>query len=418
MPETLTKDQILDFVKSNVGAVVAEEVERATRKAEEARQNTVPAWFDSFRTEKQTDEAGKDENSFGRLLHVIAAAGGNQDKAIDLAKKHYDGGSRDHLIKTLTASSFTGGGAAVPTQTSSEIIEFLRSKAVVRGLGANQMPMPNGNMTIPKMTGGATATYYGEAANAVASQGTTGALNLSAKKLITIVPISNDLIRFANPAFDAMIRQDAIAAMAAREDLAFIRGDGTAATPRGLRSWTPAANVELVNAVPALATVTTDLGLLINDLLGADVRMINPVWIMAPRTYIYLTTLRDGNGNYAFRPEMLSGGARLGSNGVGSGSLWGYPYGVTSQIPITLNVTDGTSDESELYLVDMADFVIGDSLSMTVELANGAAYYSSAGTLTGGFSRDESVLKIVSEHDCGMRHDASVAYFSDVDWGA
>jgi hypothetical protein len=53
---------------------------------------------------------------------------------------------------------------------------------------------------------------------------------------------------------------------------------------------------------------------------------------------------------------------------------------------------------------------------MTVEVMNGAAYYSAAGTLTGGFSRDETIVKIVSEHDFGMRHDESVAYISDADW--
>jgi HK97 family phage major capsid protein len=416
MPE-LTKDQVLEFVGESVDKRVAELVKENQAKQAEQINSQVPAWFDQFRASQAAESAAKDKDHFGRMLRVIGASRGDQNAALKLAKDWYQGGQSDALVKTLTASSFTGGGAAVPTTESAEIVEFLRAAAVVRGLGPTQVPMPNGNLTMPKLTGGATATYYGEAANAVASQGTTGTLNLSAKKLITIVPISNDLLRFANPAFDAMVRQDAIAAMAAREDLAFIRGDGTIATPRGLRSWTPAANVETVNGTVNLANVTTDLGNIIRVLLDGNVRMLRPAWIFAPRTWIYLTTVRDGNGNYAFRNEMLAGNARLGANGVGSGTLWGYPYGVTTQIPITLQVT-GTANESEIYLVDMADFVVGDALNVSIEVVNGAAYYASDGTLTGGFSRDESVLKIVSEHDCGMRHDESVAYFSDCDWGA
>ncbi|MDD5366919.1 MAG: phage major capsid protein [Gallionellaceae bacterium] len=407
MSDTITNDQLVAHIRATVDATVAEAVDASIKKADEARQTQVPTWFQAFEAQKAAEAARKDIDHLGRYLFALAAAGGRQGDAIDLARKQYTGGVADALVKTLTASTFTAGGAAVPTQDAADIIEFLRPASVIRRLSPTVLPMPNGNLTIPKLTGGATATYIAEAANAVASQGTTGTLQLSAKKLITIVPISNDLLRFANPQLDTMIRQDAITAMANRQDLAFIRGDGLAGVPRGLRSWCLAANVETTTAGNALAAVTTNLGTLMADLLNADVRMLRPAWLMHPRTYIFLTTIRDGNGNFAFRPEMLSGGNF-------QGTLWGYPYGLTTQIPINLAVT--ATDESEIYFVDMADCVIADAVNMTVEVVNGAAYYSSAGTLTGGFSRDETILKIVSEHDFGMRHDASVAYLQDADW--
>jgi len=413
MDETIQKD-VLDILRTNIGPVVAEVVEAGQRKA--AEQTQAPAWFDKFTTDR-AEARPSDPNHFGRMLRVIGASGVNQGAAVDLAKSWYSGDQRDALVKSLTASSFTGGGATVPTQESSEIIEYLRQNAVVRGLGPTQVPMPNGNLSIARMTGGATATYVGEVYSATASQGTFGAINLVAKKLITLVPISNDLLRFANPALDAMIQRDAIAAMAAKEDVTFIRSDGTVAAPKGLKYWCPSGNLETVNATVNLANVTTDLGKLINNLLAADVRMIRPAWIFSPRTYIYLTTLQNSNGTFAFRPEMLANGSRLGPNGVGAGTLWGYPYGVTSQIPITIQYT-GTANESEIYLVDMADFVIGDALTVTVTLQEGAAYYNSDGTLTGGYPRDESVLRIINEHDCAMRHEESVTYFADCDWGA
>ncbi len=412
MADTITNDQLVAHIRATVDATVADAVADALKKSDEARQTQVPTWFQAFETQKAAQAASKDIDHLGRVLFSLAAAGGRQGDAVDLARKQFTGGTyapgmAEAVVKTLTASSFTAGGATVPTQDAAEIIEFLRPASVIRRLNPTVMPMPNGNLTISKLTGGATATYIAEAANAVASQGTTGTLQLSAKKLITIVPISNDLLRFANPQLDTMIRQDAITAMANRQDLAFIRGDGLAGVPRGLRSWCLAANVETTTAGNALAAVTTNLGTLMADLLNADVRMLRPAWLMHPRTYIFLTTIRDGNGNFAFRQEMLSGGPM-------TGTLWGYPYGLTTQIPINLAVT--ATDESEIYFVDMADCVIADAVNMTVEVVNGAAYYSSAGTLTGGFSRDETILKIVSEHDFGMRHDASVAYLQDADW--
>jgi len=411
MADNLTTDQVLDHLMATVNKTVAETVDASIRKHAETQASVIPSWFQALQAQDAATKAGADVNHFGRFLRTVAAAKGDPEHAQKFAKQWYETPIADAVCKTLTASSFTAGGAAVPTADASEIIEFLRPAAVVRRLGPTFLPMPNGNLVIPKLTGGATSTYYGEAANAVASQGTTGNLNLSAKKLVTIVPISNDLLKYANPQFDVMVRQDAIAAMAAKEDSCFIRSDGTSAQPKGLRYCVAAGNVEVVNAVVNLANVTTDLGILVGDLLNNDVRMLRPAWIMSPRTYIYLTTVRDANGNFAFRNEMLTGG-------MFNGTLWGYPYGVTTQIPITLNITDGTSDETELYFADMADLIVADAYDMTVSAVDGAAYYSSAGTLTGGFSRDETVLKIVSAHDFGVRHDLSVAVFSDVDWGA
>jgi len=414
MSDTMLNSEVLDLLKTEVNKSVAEAVTESTRKQQEAAAIT-PAWFSAFTSAHQPAVPQKDPDHLGRVLWALAASRVDEAKAVDLARKSYDGAIRDAVVKTLTASVYTSGGSLVPTDTASEIIEYLRPAAVIRRLGARVLPMPNGNLTIGSMTGGATATYYGEAASATASQGTTGSVVLSAKKLITIVPISKDLLRTANPLTDQMIREDAIGAMAAKEDACFIRSDGTAAQPKGLKYWTPSANITTVNATVNLANVTTDLGKLVLNLLNADCRMTRPAWIIAPRTWYYLVTVRDSNGNFAFRNEMLSG-PQL-QNGVPSGTLFGYPYGVTTQIPITIQYT-GSANESEVYLADLGDAIIGDTLRMTVELGDGVAYYNSDGTLTGGFSRDEVALKIVAEHDFAMRHTASVTYAPDCDWGA
>jgi HK97 family phage major capsid protein len=115
---------------------------------------------------------------------------------------------------------------------------------------------------------------------------------------------------------------------------------------------------------------------------------------------MYLMTVRDANGNFAFREELLSG------------KLWNFPYGTTTQIPVNLG---GGADESEVYLVDMADVVIGDATSIIIDASTEAAYHDGANVVA-AFSQDQTVVRAIVQHDIGMRHDASVAVLAQVKW--
>jgi HK97 family phage major capsid protein len=343
----------------------------------------------------------------GGMIRMLAMAKGDQDKAVEIAKKQYDAESR--VIKALMAGDATAGGFLVAPEFSTEVIELLRAQSVVRAMNPVVMPMDQGTLSIPKLTGGATAAYTGESQNIASSQQTTGMLDLVWKKLAALVPISNDLLRFSttNPSADGVVRDDIVNALALREDLAFIRGDGLSGTPKGLRNWCPTANLDATNTSVNLANVTTDLGNLVLLLKNANVRMLRTGWLFSPRTENYLMTVRDGNGNFAFRDEMLLG------------RLWGFPYKTTTQIPITLNYTGSTDDESENYICDFADAVIGESSEILIDASSNAAYYetSPAAAVVSAFSRDETVIRAIARHDFGMRHDASVAIHPDVAWG-
>jgi len=327
----------------------------------------------------------------------LAAAKGDCMRASIHCEKVY---GDQEMAKALAAGVATAGGFLVPDDVSEEIIEFLRPASVVRASGAVEVPMPHGNLTMPKQVGGGSATYIGENTNIPPSQQTFGQLRLTARKLAALTPVSNDLIRFASPKVDTLVRNDLVAAIASTEDAAFIRGDGLGAGPRGLKSWATAANILAANGTVNLANITQDLGRLWLTLRESNSRMRNIGWLMAPRTENYLRNLRDGNGNKAF-PEMASG------------TLNGYPFKSTTQIPVNLAVT-GTN-ESELYLVDFADVIIGQATGMIIDVSDTAAYYDGANVVA-AFSLDQTVVRVITEHDLGMRHDTSVAYIKDIDW--
>lgn len=336
-----------------------------------------------------------------RFVRALAACRGNPANAAKWAQKHF---GDDAVSKALSSADLTGGGVLVPEQMSQEIIEFLRPRAVVRRMGPNIMPMNSGVVTIPKQTGGATSEYIGESTSQNASQPTTGQLRLVWRKLRTTVPLSNELLQFSNPSADTMVRDDMVASMAVREDKAFIRDDGVDAKPKGLFHWCPTTN-KFDASGTTLTNVENDLLKAISTLENNDVRMIRPGWMMSPRSKNGFIQLRDGNGNLAF-PEMRD---------PQNPTLLGFPVGLSNNIP---NNLDSGSDESEIYLVDFADAIIGESNQIMIEVSNEASYTDSGGNLVSAFDQDETVIKAIMRHDFVMRHEESIAIIESVTLGS
>jgi HK97 family phage major capsid protein len=228
-------------------------------------------------------------------------------------------------------------------------------------------------------------------------------VRLSARKLAALTPISNDLLRFSDVNVESWVRDDLVAALAERADLAFIRGDGFEDTPKGLRYLLQSGNVLSADSA-SVANATSNLGELELALRNNDVKLRRPGFIMAPRTERYLKDLRDGNNNLVFRDEM------------NQGLLNGYPYRVTTQIPVNLG---SGSDESEIYFADFDEVLIGEVPGMRIDVQDGGSYYdSTAGSVQSAFSKDQTVVRAIQEHDINLRHDFSVAVLTGVQWGS
>jgi len=339
-----------------------------------------------------------------RMVMAIGATGGKDPRAA--AKYALDNFNDNDVAMALDTGVPASGGTLVPKAFMAEYIEVLRPQSVVRNRVDRVIPMPNGNMSIPKITGGALAYYVGENQDATVSEQSTGDLELKAKKLITMVPVSNEMINYGgiSEGVESMIIGDMTSANGERQDVAFIRGDGANDTPKGLTNLAIAANKKAAvdSVAPSVQEVASDLGKLELSLRNANVKMIKPCYLLSPTQYIYLSKMRDGNGNKVY-PEMANG--LLGS----------YPYDVTNNIPSNLGAG---ANESEIILVDYNDIVIGDSLELSIAISEEATYKDAGGNLISAFSRDQTLIRLVSSHDIGARHDASIAVLTGVKWGA
>jgi len=419
MSKGMTREQLADFVKetsvplikdqlgSEISQVVRENVEKM---ASDPNGPWASKWSDRLVEQKASTPTREKGAAFGRVVRAMAAAKMNKmgsEGTVEVLRGWGDTDLADALAdarsKALAAGDATAGGFLVPTQFSNEVIELLRAQSVVRRLGARTVQMPTGTLKYPKIATGASAAYIGENVNIGKSEETFGQLTLTFKKLAVLTPISNDLLRYSSPSADAIVRDDLVSSMATKEDSTFIRGAGTDATPKGLLNWC-VADQKIAASAASLANITDNLGQLVVKLKNADIPMITPGWIMAPRTEQSLATIQNANGVFAFRDEVIAG------------TLWGWPIGTTTNVPITLDTTGaGNDDESEIYLVDFSQVLIGESQSLLVDSSQEAAYHDGS-NVQAAFSLDQTVVRAIAEHDLGMRHDKAVAMLTGVTW--
>lgn len=338
---------------------------------------------------------------FTRITMSLAACNMDQRAAAAHAEQLW-GTETGQIVANQEQSTNVKGGFLVNTAYSADFIDLLRPRVVVRRLGARSIPMPEGNLTMRKKTQGTTAGYVGERTAAPTTDLQVGTMTMAAKTLRALVPITNQLIRRASMGVVQMVRDDLLEGVAVKEDAIFIRNTGDALTPNGVAALMPAGNKIVMTANPNLVTITADLMKVRLKVINANVPMISCGWIMSPRSKMHLETIRDGNGNIAF-PE-------IGANGT----LYGYPIGMTTSVPDNLGAG---GNESEVYFGDFSQLLIGDTEAVTIASSDTAAY-DDAGTIRSAFSNDETVVRLIAEHDTGTRYAVAFAMLTGVTWGA
>lgn len=351
----------------------------------------------------------------GRMLRFMAIAARDKKYAgnvVKIAEEAYQLTGSDidgQIVKALTAASATSAGNLIHESFANEIIELLRVNTVVRSLpGIRFVPLPNGQITFDKITAGATVAYRNETGVPTASDLQTGQVKLTSKELVGIAIISQKLLKLSDYAVDLIVRDDLIAAMSEREDLAFLRGDGSSDTPTGLRNLVNASHVLDFSAsgtAPSLATVKSTLSQMRLKPKQAKIPVRNPTWLLSPRIEEFLMSLVDGNGNPVYEKEMVE-----------RGTLSNIPYKMSLQIPENLSDGAGHTDATEIYYVEASNVMIGDAEEVNAEIIPNAAYDNGSGTVISGVSKLQDAVRVVSSHDIGVRHDKTIVVGNKVRW--
>lgn len=383
----------------NAKIALAERAENAVKAAaqpvDETETRTTPA-----QPEKKLTPVQK----LGLAVTSIISAHHERSTPQAELEKHGFGG----MVKELVSTTPSAGGYAVPEPLKDEIIEILREDSAFLAGGPRRVGLPNGNLTIPAGDTGVTGGYGAEASNIGVEQQTFREVTLSAKRLSVIVPASNELLAWSIGGMESFIQDDMRGALGELMDLNLLRGTGQSNTPLGITR---------IIGVPSFAAITGLTSIIHNieaTLARAETEMRNrkvngrrAAWIMHPRTRIFLSGLRDGNGNRVY-PEIQfgpdSGGPRLR----------GKPVYETTVMPANL----GTSgDETDIHLIDFNHVLFGEASGLSFKVSEEASYNVS-GTVHSAFQRNVTLVRALTHHDADIRHTGAVVNVTDVDWGA
>lgn len=321
-------------------------------------------------------------NSLGNGIRALAASHGDYARAANIVENRYKDERTATHLRAMSEGVSADGGSLVEPEFASDVIELLLARAVVRQSGATVLPMPTGNLTIHRVTQNTTAAYEGELQQGNLTGIKTGNLTLNAKKLFSLVPVSNELLTDTSGRANDLVVRDLGRQMSLREDTAFLRGNGTNNTPTGILNLVPVENkvsaTTLAGALAALEGVV----------FAANIPDIAVGWVFHSRVETALKYARTTTGAPLF-PEMAQG------------QLRGHPYKISNQIPTNLGAGGKTT---EIYFGDWSEAIIGDTQAPTIEASREASYVDASGNHVNTFAQDATLIRAISRHDFGVRH--------------
>ena len=199
----------------------------------------------------------------------------------------------------------TEGGYTVPDEFERKLVESLEENNVFRSL-AHVIRTSSGTRTIPVAADNGAASWV-EEGNAIAESDLSfGVQTLSAYKLACMIRVSNELLN--DSAFDiaAHIAQRFGVRFGNAEENAFINGTGVSADPTLSASQPTGILTTLSNAAVTsqdAQTITFDDLFKLYYSLKAPYRK-KAKFLCNEATALQLMLLKDGNGNYIWKPGL------------------------------------------------------------------------------------------------------------------
>lgn len=314
--------------------------------------------------------------------------------------------------KALGTTNDAAGGMLVGFPTLGELIDLQRNKEAFVNAGASEITLPgNARLTLPKLTGGATAYWVGESIAITDSNQTTGQLALVGKKLGILVKMNNELLRYAGPTTEGMVRNDMARQGALAADLSMLQGGGGTQI-KGLitydkaTSWTQGTDKLL--EYTASTTGTDGNTFEPQDVYGMEALLPDEVeitawmgrrqfWANIMNRRAAAVTAADNAGPFLFDITR--------SPGLGiPQTLAGAPIVKSSQISNTREKGSGT-DLTYVLTGYFPDFVIGRF---------GIAEFATTNTGDTAFVNDQTWVRMIQTIDAGPRHPASFVFCDDL----
>lgn len=354
---------------------------------------------------------------FTRFAMAMMASKGDRQSAYDMVRSNKDWKESTPQVEKFLANprafmmikaaaaagdTTTAGWAAEIadyTYMASEFIEYLRPKTVIGRIPSwRKVPF---NIKVPTQSAGSTVNWVGEGLAKPVTGLTLSTAYLRFAKVAGIIVLTEELVRFSNPAAEGLVRDDmaaqiiqfldqqfldpSVAAVANVSPAAITNGAGTAAASGGTAD-----------------DFRYDLQLALTQMIAANIDVAGVYIIMQSSLALAMSLMRNDLGNKEF-PELTVDGGRLeGFNCITSQSC---PAGVIVFVK-----------PSEIMLADDGEIRMDVSKEATVTMDDGTS--PPVTTQVNFWQNDLVGIKVERVINWRRRRDAAVYYISGAAYGA
>jgi HK97 family phage major capsid protein/HK97 family phage prohead protease len=308
--------------------------------------------------------------AFTRYAMALAGSKGNRWEALQLARQWHDQTPEVEMVLSHDIPAIMKAAVGVGTTTdatwaspliayqimASEFIELLRPATIIGRIpGLRRVPF---NIQMPRTTTGSTVGWVGENAPKPVSSMAFDTVQLRWAKAAGIIVLTEELVRFSNPAAEAVIRSDMIDAMTQFLDKQFV--DPTVAA---VTNVSPASITNGVTAVTRTGTnqaaFVTDVTTLFNTFLTNNLSTAGGVWIMSQRQALAFSLMLNALGQ-PFYPGISAEG----------GTLLGYPVIASENVP---SVGNSPADGTPIIFLLPREIMLADDGQVVIDASNQAS---------------------------------------------
>lgn len=252
------------------------------------------------------------------------------------------------------------GGALVPDEFRPVLIRLIDLYGVIRQ-NATIIPMSSETMTVPKLTTGLTLYWVGENKTITPSKPVFDKVNLTAKKLAALVPITGELMQDSTIELSNLLVNLVAEAIAAEEDRVGFVGDSGGTDPFDGILY-EAGTVE-----KSLADGSVDfIDLTYDDLIGMPSGLkksarTGSAFYMHPTILDVVKKLKDKEDRYIWTSP---------GNGY-PGTIAGFPYEEIDQMP---DITETAVDTPFICFGNLKNFFVGDRQTISIATSEAAGF--------------------------------------------
>ncbi len=300
-----------------------------------------------------------------------------KQKAVAFIKAVYrKDGNALAAYKAMNEGTGSAGGFVVPQEWAAEVFRVVEDFGIVPKL-ATKFPMSSATLNVPRLSASVSVYWPGEGAVGTSAQPTFEQVVLSAKTLVGITPMSNELLADANVGVVNLLTTLFAESIAGELDNQGLAGSGAPFTgilsDAGVTVYQPAAG----NSTFTLCSTPTNARTLISKIKPWALQ--GAVFVMHRSVWALFQTVAPTNSPYylsTFNPVLTGNTAANGTQAFPlavAGSLWGYPVLLSDKMPSSTAISTKYvifGNLAHIFMGTRQDLAVAISQEATVDAVN------------------------------------------------